>query len=111
MAVWRTKACDMFGFEANRHSYSSGKIELFADLLHIAARSHEDPRLLDRIVEYVTWATEQTSDELASAVDLAFLLPMFRNPDIYKPLVHRFSPELLATKRAMLMDDTDSKSL
>ena len=108
MAVWRTKACDMFGFAANKHSFAHGKVELFADLLHLAAQSSDDTETLNRIAEYVSWATEQSSDELASAVDLAFFLPMFRNDRIHKLLNHRFSPDLLDAKRLLLLDDTES---
>src|SRR5262245_21117326 len=105
MAVWRTKACEMFGFAANKYSYARGKVELFADLLHLATRSPDNPATLDQIAAYVTWATEQTADELASAVDLAFLLPMFRDERMFNLLRDRFSPTLLAAKRTLLCDD------
>lgn len=108
MAVWRTNACELFGFAVDEHSYARGKVELFADLLQLAANSANDPQTLDRIAEYVTWAMQQSSDELASAVDLAFLLPMFRDEGIYDLLRRRFPPELLETKRALLLDDTES---
>ncbi len=107
MAVWRTKACEMFGFAANKHSYARGKVELFADLLELADKSAEDPWTLDRIAEYVDWASLQTSNSLASAVDLAFWLPMFRNDRIQRLLGSRFSPELLDAKKALLLDDTE----
>lgn len=108
MAVWRTKACETFGFAANRHSFARGKIELFADLVHLASKSADDPETLDRIAEYVVWAADQTSEELASAVDLAFFLPMFRDQRIYQLLHQRFPSDLLATKRTLLLDDTEA---
>ena len=98
----------MFGFPANEHSYARGKIELFADLLQLAANSADDPVTLDRIAKYITWATAQNSDELVSAVDLAFLLPMFRDERIHDLLRDRLAPEMMASKRAILMDDTES---
>ena len=110
MAVWRTKACELFGFAANEYSYASGKVELFADLLHLAFQSCDDLTTLGRIAEYVTWATEQNSDELASAVDLAFLFPMFRDQRIFNLLADRFSPKLLATKHALFFDEIELSS-
>jgi hypothetical protein len=32
MAIWRTKAYEMFGFAAGAYSYTHGVVELFADL-------------------------------------------------------------------------------
>lgn len=105
MAVWRTKACEMFGFPANQHSYARGKVELFADLVHLASKLETAPQTLDLIAEYVTWAAEQASDDLASAVDLAFFLPMFRDKRLYDLFRTRLSSELLATKRSILVGD------
>jgi len=111
MAVWRTKACEMFGFAPNQYSYAHGKAELFADLLHFATKSESDSRMLDLIAAYVTWASKQTSDQLASSVDIAFFLPMFRDQRIYDLFRTRISPELLATKYKLLMSDGETQSL
>ena len=108
MAVWRTKACDMFGFAVNQHSYAGGKTELFADLLVMASESSDDADTLDRIAEYVAWAAEQTSEQLQSAVDLAFILPMLRDDNVRNLLEHRFSPDFVVAKRELLLDGTDS---
>ena len=80
----------------------------FAELIHLASSSADDSKTLDRIVEYVTWAAGQTSDELASAVDLAFFLPMFREKRIYQMLQQRFPPDLLATKTKLLLEDNEA---
>jgi hypothetical protein len=105
MAVWRTKACELFGFPAIHHSYDRGKIELFAGLFHLAENSADDSDTVDQIADYVSWASAQTADELTSAVDLAFLHPMFRDTRIHNLFRDRFSLELLVSKRAVLMDE------
>jgi hypothetical protein len=106
MAVWRTKATSMFGFRANAYSYAQGKTILFADLVEFTRRALDDgdSELLRRIAEYVTWAMDQDSDELASVVDLGFFLPIFRNPDLQKGMAPYFPTELVEAKRQLLMD-------
>jgi hypothetical protein len=107
MAVWRTKACSTFGFHPGEHSYAEGKRGLFADLVERArwAIRDDDIEEISRIVEYVSWAAEQNSDELASVVDLAFFLPVFRDNELSSQFTSYFSAQLVAEKWELLMDE------
>ncbi len=109
MAVWRKKAYDLFGFQAGDYSFSHGKIDLFADIIFMAKRAgrFEDDELLDRIASYVTWASAQKADGVQSSVDLAFFLPMFRDPEILDLFRSRLPTDLLEDKARMLVDDSD----
>ena len=109
MAVWRTRAYDLFGFKAGEYSSARGKIELLADLIVMAQRAgaENDGDLLDRIAEYVRWAARQKADDLQSAVDLAFFLPMFRDAKIQELFRDRFPGELVAEKNRLLMNESD----
>jgi hypothetical protein len=53
----------------------------------------------------VIWAAAQTSDELASVVDLAFFLPVFRDPKLFDQLRPSFPTELIEQKWQLLMSD------
>lgn len=109
MAAWRTKAFDLFGFKAGDYSFAHGKITLFADLVVMARRAgaEDDCRLLDRITKYVCWAAAQSSHQLSSAVDLAFFLPMFRDPKLLDLFQGRLPDELLAEKSRQLFGESD----
>lgn len=109
MAVWRTKAYDLFGFKAGDYSFARGIIELFADLIVMAQRAgrENDGDLLDRIATYVCWAAAQNADGLQSAVDLAFFLPMFRDPELRDLFQGRIPKELIAEKSRLLMNKSD----
>ena len=107
MSEWRKKAYSTFGFSPGEYSYADGKRYLFADLVERArgALRNDDVEELDRIVEYVVWAAQQRSDQLASVVDLAFFLPVFRDPDLCPQLKARFPEQLVAEKWRALMED------
>ena len=106
MAVWRTRAYDTFGFPLGSYSHARGKVDLFADLVERAktAVRDGDNESLSKIAEYVVWAAAQNSDELASAVDLAFFLPALGDPKLANQLESRMPEELLTTKRRCLVD-------
>jgi len=108
MAKWRTKAYETFGFPPGAYSHSSGSAELFRDLFVMARRAtrEDDEQELLRVLGYVQWAAARHgADGLASAVDLAFLLPGFRDPEIRAMLRVRLPPALFAQKWQALMDD------
>jgi hypothetical protein len=107
MAAWRTKAYALFGFEAGTYSFARGKIDLFADLVAMASKAlaRGDEELMRRIAEYVTWAASQNSDQLVSAVDLAFFLPAFRDPALCTELRRRLPQQLFAGKWRQLMEE------
>jgi hypothetical protein len=107
MATWRTKACALFDFPAGEYSFRRGKVDLFRDLLEIARRAiaENDETLLTRISEYVVWAASQKSAELDSAVDLAFLLPLFQDATLCSKLRRYLPEELLAAKWQVLMQE------
>lgn len=109
MAVWRTKACELFGFNPAEYSFAHGKKELFADLIQFArdAGCAQDEAVLNRISDYVTWASRQKSEELASVVDLAFFLPVFRDPTLHELFRHRLNPDLLNSKWSLLMENAN----
>jgi hypothetical protein len=110
MSVWRTKAYEMFGFRPGSYSHARGKVDLFADLLEMAKKAtRDDDELLGRIGQYVAWADAQPSDELASAVDLAFFLPLLRGERAFLDRLESvLSPELIATKQRLLVDQPRS---
>jgi hypothetical protein len=105
MAVWRTKAYALFDLKPGAYSHRSGKGILFADLVEYArgALRDEDEAFLHRIVEYVTWAAGQESEELASVVDLAFFLRVFSDPVLFGQLRPHFPNELIESKWQLLM--------
>ena len=67
----------------------------------------DDEEQLSRITEFVIWAAAQRSDELASALDLAFFLPVFRDPELREHLENRIPEMLFSEKRRLLMNDSD----
>ena len=92
MAVWRTRAYETFGFAPGAYSFASGKVDLMSDLLDYArnALHNGDSTMLHRVLSYVEWAAAQNcSDDLQSAVDLAFFLPAFRDPQVCTELEAR----------------------
>jgi hypothetical protein len=106
MAAWRTKAYALFGFEPGSYSSARGKVDLFADLVGMARRALAggDEELLGRIAGYVTWAARQPSEGLASAVDLAFFLPVFRDAALCAGLRGRVPEDLFSDKWQALME-------
>ncbi len=84
MAVWRTKACGLFGFKRDEYSHIHSIARLFGDLHHMAERAATTGRseLLDRIFEYVQWADAQNAENLRSAADIAFFMPVLRDPQL-----------------------------
>ena len=106
MATWRKKACSEFGFEPARYSYRRGKVELFRDLVEMArcAANADDAVAMKHIADYVSWAAAQKSPELDSAVDLAFLLPLFQDSELLATLRPYFSESLLVGKWQVLME-------
>src|SRR4051812_14643001 len=105
MAAWRTKAYDEFGLKPGSYSHASGKVHLLADLavLARAALRDGDDVLLARILGYVRWAASQrNAGGLASAVDLAFFLPLFRDPGSSALLRGRLPDQLLSEKWDLL---------
>src|SRR5437773_6807568 len=106
MAAWRKKAYALFGFEPGEYSFAQGKVDLFADLVAMAetAIAQDDEEMLDRITEYVCWAANQTADDVASAVDLAFFLPAFRSPALLSEIRRRVPESLFLEKRGLLIE-------
>ena len=105
MAVWRTKACELFGLNPGSYGFARGKVDLLFDLVEsarIACKNDERERLV-RIIEYVSWAAAQDSDQLASAVDLAFFLPVFRDPLLCEQLKPHIPRALFSEKWRLLM--------
>ena len=109
MAAWRKKAYELFQFKPGSYSIARGKIDLFADLIALSRESilNGDEGQLCRIVEYVTWAAAQDSDNLASAVDLAFFLPILRDPVLRSQFEIRIPVALFSEKKTLLMPDGD----
>ena len=106
MAVWRTKAYSLFLFKPGDYSFAHGKRDLFADLVERArlAIRENDMELLRQIVEYVTWAADQNSDELASVADLSFFLPIFKDAELCGELRKHLPEELVNDKWRLLME-------
>ncbi len=109
MAVWRTKAYELFDLKPGAYSYAHGKRDLFADLVEWARTSlHEgNGQLLDRIVRYVTWVATQESDDLASVVDLGFFLPVFRDAFLCSQLKTHFPQQLFDEKWQLLAAESE----
>jgi hypothetical protein len=107
MATWRTKAYSMFRLRTGEYSHADGKRSLFADLVERARRAirDQDEQEIRRVVEYVRWAAEQNSEELASVVDLAFFLPVFRDASLRFQLMPYFPEQLVAKKWQLLMEE------
>lgn len=107
MAVWRTKAYLTFDVTPGSYSYAVGKLGLMTDMVEWvrAAVDDGDNVQIRKIVDYVVWAAGQNSDELASVVDLAFFLPIFRDTPLSAQLMPHFPPELVAEKRRILMEE------
>ena len=104
MAIWRTKAYEMFGFAAGAYSYTHGVVQLFADLRVMAQRAAkaDDSALLDRIFQYALWADAQkNASHLGSAADIEFFIRLFDDPALASAAAQRMPPELLAEKRSM----------
>ncbi len=107
MAAWRKKAYNLFGFKPGSYSNSRGKVDLFADLAAMADQAVAtcDNNLMGRIIEYVSWATEQKSEQMGSAIDLAFFLPAFRNPALRPEIQRRIPADLFSRKWRALMEE------
>ncbi len=104
MAVWRTKACDLFGFKRDEYSHTHSIARLFGDLYHMAERAATTGRseLLDRIFEYVQWADAQNAENLRSAADIAFFMPVLRDPQLAAAARSRLPAALLTAKSRLL---------
>ena len=108
MAAWRSRACEAFGFPPGSYSYARGKVELLADLLALARRAARDGNAatLDRVLSYVRWAAVQKgADDLQSAVDLAFFLPAFRDPELRAVLEAHLPEGLFSERWRVLMEE------
>ena len=104
MAVWRTKACELFGFERDAYSHAHGVVALFDNLHHMARRASNvgDRQLLDRIFQYATWADAQTAENLRSAADIMFFGPILRDPQLASEAKARLPEALLSAKSHLL---------
>jgi hypothetical protein len=91
-----------------RISYARGKVDLFADLVVLArcAIRDDDDILLGRILAYVHWAATQNAAKLSSAVDLAFFLPVFRDPELCAHLAGRLPHGFVSAKWRLLMENS-----
>jgi hypothetical protein len=103
MAVWRTKACEMFGYKPGTFSYYHGVVEV-ADTLYselVRAVRDGDEAIVARIFEYARWADAQESaGHLRSAVDILFFMKLFRDPAIESVAAKYLPSELLDEKRS-----------
>jgi hypothetical protein len=111
MARWRTRAYETFGFRPGSYSYALGCVTLLDDLLALARRASRkgDEATLGRVFGNVAWAAAQKgADRLASAVDLAFFLPGFRDPEMCAVLKARLPEGLISEKWRVLMEGPDS---
>lgn len=107
MAAWRTRAYEMFDFRPGAYSSARGKVELLADLFAMLRRAAKvgDDGAISRVLSYVEWAAAQKgADGLASAIDLAFFLPAFRDPDVCGLLKARLPEALLSEKWRVLVE-------
>lgn len=104
MAVWRTKAYELFNLKAGDYSFREGKRVLFADLVDWARAAvlDDNKEMLRRIAAYVTWANQQNSDDLASVVDLAFFKRLFRDDELCARLKPYFPEHFVDEKRHLL---------
>ena len=76
-----------------------------ADMLRQAA-GDGDAVTVARVATYVCWAASHTNDEgLQSAIDLAFFLPAFRNPELLALLIRYFPDDLIREKWSLLMEE------
>ncbi len=104
MAVWRTKACEMFGYKPGTFSYQTGVVDV-ADTLYCAlARGirDDDEALIARVFEYALWAdAQQDAGHLRSAVDILFFMKLFHDPAIEDAAARYLPTDLLNEKRAM----------
>jgi hypothetical protein len=110
MAVWRTKACEMFGYKPGAFSYKRGVVDV-ADTLHDAlarAIREGDEALAARVFDYAVWADAQkNAGHLRSAVDILFFIKLFRDPAM-QALAEQYLPsELLQEKRALAAEVTE----
>ncbi|HWB20907.1 MAG TPA: hypothetical protein VG711_11445 [Phycisphaerales bacterium] len=103
MSEWRKKAYEMFGFESGAYSYSQGKTQLFADLFEMARKASTtcDSSRLDRVFEFVMWANQQTAENLRSAADIVFFIPLFRDAALLHEAQSRLPEPLLTSKRRL----------
>jgi hypothetical protein len=107
MAIWRTKAYEMFGFSTGSYSFKWGMVALFADLREMARQSARcgDSQLLDRIFEYVLWVETQNAENLKSAADIEFFMPVCRDEVLYREAILRLPADLLARIRSQNSED------
>ena len=112
MAVWRTKAYELFGFKPGSYSTSRGKFLLFDDLVAMARRAllAGDQGMLRRIVDYVSWTDRQTSDKLVAALEGYFLLPIFRDSELCTLLRPYFPQDFFLRKWRILMVAPDQEN-
>ncbi len=98
----------MFGLRPGSYSFSNGKVALFDDLREMAkaAVDAQDSAQLDRIFEYVIWADQQNAENLRSAVDISFFIPLFSDEGLLSEASKRLPCEMLTAKRA-LATETD----
>ena len=109
MAVWRTKAYELFNLRAGDYSFREGKRVLFADLVDWARTAvlDDNKEMLRRIAAYITWATQQNSDDLASVVDLPFFKYVFEDDELCTHLKPYFPEHLFDEKRHILESPAD----
>jgi hypothetical protein len=108
MAAWRKRAYATFGFKPGSFSSSHGKVELIRELFFLTRRAlaEGDDDFLERVFEYVLWADAQKNAEgLASAVDLAYFLPAFQDPEICALLWARLPEDFYFQKWQLLMTE------
>jgi hypothetical protein len=108
MAKWRKKAYETFRFRPGSYSHTYGSVDLMADLITLVRRAVHDGNedTLVRVLEYVLWAAaQQGAPGLASAVDLAFFLPGFRDHELCSLLRARLPEGLFAEKWRILMEE------
>ncbi len=104
--AWRKRAYELFGFEPGSYSFAHGKVSLFEDLREMAKLAAEtrDSALLDRIFEYVSWADQQNAENLRSAADVVFFIPLFNDEALLREASMRLPPATLAAKRALVQE-------
>lgn len=99
--IWRKRAYEAFGFEAGAYSYAHGKVALFADLREMAKRAiaDGDEEMLDRIFDYAVWADSQNAENLRSAADIEFFIPVCRDSELAQAAESRVPNDVLSQKR------------